>query len=400
MKILSNDYLSNLPKSSHVSHGGTANFAYHFSTYTADQGHEWIGVMNALNDQPTPRIQKKATIPGRTYYQFSYLYAHSRSFLSLKKKVDPREWFAPQIKCLRQFIRRHKPDVLFLNGFPMYGWLLLEAAAQEHLPIVIQHAGIAQVEFEQYKHLYSTAARAMLLDMERDIVSVGAKQIFLNAYSQGVFAKKVAPSSKKQSIIIPLPYLQAFADGILHNQTQNTIKKSKKIVVGCVARWDRIKNLKAVLVLAKEAKQKNLPWTFKSVTTIPQTPIQIRFKEAYKREIEVVAPMPQLDLIPFYQSLDLLILPSHFDVSPTVVMEGALVGKQTLISPSVGWVSEYQACGLDDLIIDFSDPRQVIKRIQKILKQKPSVRFRNLVQKKHAPKQVFAAYLEVFSSVL
>lgn len=399
MKILSNDYLSNVPLDSRVAPGGPAHFAYAFSEEVIKHGHEWIGIIHQGKDEVKTSIQKKAGVKNKTYYFFSYPPAHRQTFMASKKMVDPRKWFALQIDVLRKFIRRVKPDVLFLNGYSVFAWQLLEAARLENLPIVIQHAGISQVEFEQYKDLYTHAARMSVLQMERDIVAAASKQVFLNAYSRDAFCERVAPVPAKQAVIIPLPYQKLFLKSAASSRSKKS-SSHKTVVVGCVARWDRIKNHAAILRLAEEARKQNLDWYFKCVTKIPETTVHRRFKNAYKKAIEVVPPMSAQDLINFYNSVDLLVLPSHFDVSPTVVMEAALQGKVTLISPNVGWVSEYLAHGLDEWIIDFTDPKQVVQRMSKLLRKSDPTGFRVSIRTKHNPNKVFAAYLRLLNSVI
>ncbi|MFH1620881.1 MAG: glycosyltransferase family 4 protein [Patescibacteria group bacterium] len=399
MKVLSNEYLSNLPSGSNVAPGGPANFARPFSNFITKHGHEWIGIIHQGNNANKTTLRKKASSPGKTFFILSFSYEHYRSFLNLEKRCDARVWFAPQIKRIRSFIRRMEPDVLFLNGFSVYAWLLLEAAKQEHLPIAIQHAGIAKIEFTQYKHLYSKTGRAMVLQMEQDIVDAASKQIFLNDFSREVFCKKVAPVPKKQSIIIPLPYQESFLRSAdLYRAREKN--KTETINIGCVARWDRIKNHRAILRVAREAKKQKLPWKFTSVTRIPQTPIDLHFKQSYRKNIEVMLPMEQKALIPFYESMDLFVLPSHFDVSPTVVMEAALFGKKTLISPNVGWVSEYRSSGLRNWIIDFSDAKKVVDRIKKLLKKQANSNFRSIIRNRHSPDKIFSKYLQIFKSII
>ncbi|MFA5185458.1 MAG: glycosyltransferase family 4 protein [Patescibacteria group bacterium] len=397
MKILSNDYPTNLPSNSNIAPGGPAHFARAFSGYAVGCGHEWLGLIHQGTQEEKTGIVKDSTVDAKNYYIFSYPYKHFQSFIDSKKKIDPRAWFTPQINCIRKFIRRAKPDILFLNGFSVYAWQLLEAARQENLPTVIQHAGIAQVEFEQYKHLYTHAVRMSVLQMERDIVDAASKQVFLNAFSHEAFCKRVAPVPERQTAIIPLPYQEVFAKKYLKSTKKKTTDKAA--VIGCVARWDRIKNHDAILRLAIEAKRQKLDWKFKCVTKIPETRVQYRFKCSYKNAIEVVSPMPTSDLMDFYDSVDLLILPSHFDVSPTVVMEAALQRKATLISPNVGWISEYAACGQKEWIIDFTDAKRVVQRLRRLMKKPFPSRFRSIILNKHEPKKVFSAYLHLFKSV-
>lgn len=402
MKILSNDYRSNLPGMSKVAHGGPANFTRVFSTYVSDHGHEWIGLVQDLHEGAKTAVKKQAVVDKKSYYNCSFDTKHYQHILHVEKKIDPRDWFAPQIKAIRQFIRRVQPDLLYLGGYSLYAWMLLEAAHQEGLPITIQHSGISKTEFDQYKHLYSRAGRAIMLDMEREVAQFAAKQVFLNAYSRDYFCAEVAPVPEKQAMIIPLPYLESFAKqaSAKKRKSGQLLSASKALTIGCVARWDRIKNHKALLDLARAAKREKLPWTFKSITTIPNTTVQKTFKDAYRKHIEVLPPVEQAQLVPFYQSVDLLVLPSKFDVSPTVVMEAALMGKPTLISNTVGWTSEYRAAGLGDWIVDFKDGKKAVQTMKKLLKKPVPDAFRKHVLAKHKPERVFAAYLKLFASVI
>jgi len=396
MKILSNEYRSNVPGESAIAHGGPANFASAFSDFAAGRGHDWIGVIQSGHDSEKTSVTKISNAGKKTYFACRLPNDRMIPFLQLRRKQDSSVYFSEEIDALRRFIRKVQPDVLFLNGYSVFSWILLQAASEEGVPIVNQHAGIARVEFEQYRHLYSRAGMDSMLRMERDIVGTASVQIFLNAYSRDAFSKIVATVPKKSSRVIPLPYSEAFARDASRRNRGLAGKDANGIVIGCVARWDRIKNHKALLSLAREARRLGLPWKFKSVTNIPETKFAARFKAAYRREIEVVAPMEQSELPTFYRSVDALVLPSHFDVSPTVVMEAALLRKATLISPGVGWNSEYREYGLENWIMDFSDPGKVVRRLRRLLREPPASRFREMIRTRHAPRTIFSAYLKAF----
>lgn len=397
MRILSNDYLSNLPGERVVAHGGPANFARNFSAFITSQKHEWIGIIHRPHAKSKTSIRVQALGMRRQYAIFSCSDEHYRGITRVGKKVDPNHWFEKEIALIRRFIRKVKPDLLFLNGFSVYAWLLLTAAHDEGLPILIQHAGIAKMEFDTYRHLYTAVGRRVLLEMERDIVRFASKQIFLNQYSQRVFSKQVSKPPVNQAICIPLPYER----GIIEKVSRRSLSSSTRALhIGCIARWDRIKNHQAILALAQAIQTRKLPWTVTTVTKILPTRVDRAFKDAYAKTIKVVPPMDRSALKRFYQTLDVLILPSHFDVSPTVVMEAALLGKPTLIAPTVGWVSEYQACGLNRWIIDFSDPGRVITRLKQLVHEPVPSTFQHFLKKTHAPDRVFRAYLSVFTSVL
>lgn len=98
--------------------------------------------------------------------------------------------------------------------------------------------------------------------------------------------------------------------------------------------------------------------------------------------------------------MDLMILPSHFDVSPHVVPEALFNGVPTLISPNVGWVSDYQRTGAKNWIIDFGNPEKVVKRILE-LKNKliPEKLIKTLMQNSN-PEYSLKKFLNVFKKII
>lgn len=400
MTILSNDYPSNLPNSTKIAHGGTANFASAFSAYVEKSGHAWVGIVRQDSKvSRVTRIRAMGARGNRSYFKAYLPGSRVGTLLTRDSRVRLEEYFSEELVAMSAFVRRTRPDVVFLNGYDIHAWMLLCAASRVGVPVVVQHAGIARIEFSLYRHLYSRAGMAMMLEIERDIVRRATTEVFLNEYSRDTFASVVAPVPPRQATVIPLPFLGAF-DAKHSVRARATVAREGRLTVGCVARWDRIKNHKALFAVAKEAKRLGLPWTFRAVTRIPDTAFDRRFKDAYRRLIEVVDPMPQAELSEFYRSADLMVLPSVFDVSPTVVMEAALEGRPTLISPGVGWNSEYRACGMEEWIVDFSDPVAVVRRLLQLGKGRPPVKFARMVRAKHAPDVVFERYLRTFSSAI
>lgn len=398
MRILSNDYATTGANGKTVHHGGPANFTKPFSEYISSHGHEWIGVIHRYEKIQTSKISKASDEKRKICYTLSSPKKQLDGFMQSPKARDPRKCFAKQIQAIRDLIKRTSPDLLFLNGFSVFAWTLLEAARHEQLPIVIQHAGISKVEFKLYSHLYSKAAVSMVHAMERDIVAYASKQIFLNEFSRDYFKKHVCDVPENQATIIPLPYPEAFKKRIKTVKRRPNVSGHKSI--RCVARWDRIKNHDAILKIAKAAKRQSLPWKFEVVTRIPDTPVRSAFKRSYRKYINIIPPMPNEELVSFYKDADIVILPSLFDVSPTVVMEAAIAGKGTAISPCVGWVSEYKSTGLDHWIVDFKKTEQAITQIKRLLNSRTPTQFKKMIETLHEPKRIFRSYLTLFKSVI
>ena len=102
--------------------------------------------------------------------------------------------------------------------------------------------------------------------------------------------------------------------------------------------------------------------------------------------------------------MDILLLPSHFDVSPHVVMEAALEGVGTIISSNVGWGDEYRACGMGKWIVDFSSAQKTSAKIEKILTNKKSYSddvgtLKKYLVQTHNPNTVFKQYETLFTNI-
>lgn len=396
MRIVSNESIFNLPGQKKKAHGGTAIFARNFSNYATRHGHEWIGVIDRISKGRKTYITKADVDGQRSFYNLFFPAWRHRMIIDAEKSLDAKKHFAEEITRLKKFFDETKPDIVFLNGFLSTAWMMLIAAYEAGIPIAVQHAGILQVEMETQKRIRPKAARLIYLEMERDIARYATKQVFLNDYSRQVYNSKVIAIPHGKSVIIPLPYQQEMLSYFREHGQQ---EKEHGFDIGNVARWNRIKNYEAFVDVAKAAHAQGLDWRFHCVTSIPQTNFKKRVKEQYGRHVYVHAPMGREDLAHFYAAMDAMILPSRFDVSPTVVMEATLAGKPTLISPNVGWVSEYEGCGMKDWVIDFGDPKKVVARLKKLLDKPRPKTFRNYIIKKHAPEKVFAKYISLFKQL-
>lgn len=394
MIILSNEYISNAIVSDRHACGGPAIFAKNFSKYLIKRGHGWLGIAMRTEKIPTPRIKKISGFGRARYWRLAFPEKLFKAVTLAKRKGSPEIILTPIINRLAALIEKCRPDVLFLNGFSLFAWTLMKAAGRAGVPIAIQHAGIFTKEVKIYKHLFSATGRKILYQMEKDIAAGVQHEIFLNEFSRKVYKREVGKINAKKSSIIALPYFD-FKTAVLPKQK----KSAGHLKIGVVARWDKIKNHEAVLALAKKIEELGLPWRIHSVTKIPLTRFISGFKKEYRRYVKVEPPRSAEALKNFYRAMDIVIVPSKFDVSPNVVMEAVLAGVKVLISPNVGWMSEFKKSGCDNGIIDFSDPGIVVKRIKKIAGQPPCSRLVKAIRKNHKPNKIFLSYLKIFNSI-
>ena len=404
MTILSNGFPTNMPDAENVSQGGPANFARLFTSYiTANTKDRWIGVMLQAESIRKPKLQKIFSFPRREYYKLYAPKSRLKALTQAKIKQDPSRLFKGSIDQLASLIKRQKPDVVFLNGFGIFNWLLLKAAEQTATPVVIQHAGIWTKELEIHKSLYTVAGRKMMAEMEKDSSRLASAEVFLNEWSKDYYRRHVAKRADKQTYIIPLPFDFNLFKGLSRRGQKNKLSlpgfDHQKFNIGVIARWDEIKNHQAILALAKEAKRLKLPWAFHVVTSIPDLPKYEKARRSYEREIKVIPSLDRDGISRFCRTVDLLLQPSLFDVSPTVVLEAVALNTPIVISPNVGYVHDFKTHGAEPWVIETKNAASMVKHIIRLARQPMPMSIKKQLRKAHDHKRVFNAYLKVFSQV-
>lgn len=394
MRILSNDFYCNLPGSNEKVSGGLPRFAADFSRYAIDHGHEWIGLLRAKT--PADGEAKKLLQTERAvYFSLNSTKLQFQTQKDFESEVLPEVFFKDDIHAFESIIHTTKPDIVFLNGLIGFMWLMYAAAKRSGVPIVFQHAGVWRREIDQYADLITDAARNLCLKMELDATMGVNVNVFLNTHSRDAFAESYNLREVPRSTIIPLPHA---------GWEFRPIKKpesSEKLTLGAVARWDRIKNHHAILALAEEIRARSLPWRIRVVTSVPDTRKHADMKRRYRELIDVVPPMDREVLEEFFSSLDIAILPSHFETAGGVVMEALATGVPTIISPHVGFVSEYREQGMHDWIIPFDDPGAVIERVIHLVGRADWDDIAELakhIEICHNPETIYETYLRTFAA--
>ena len=401
LRILYNGSFSVLEPNKVLAQGGPSRFEDIFRKFFLKEDFFIIPFLFTESaDTSVPYIRVK-TREGNLFNELVYC-NDTRSLF--QNKNPKRSLFLKTIqqtvKVIRSTLIQEKIDVVFLNGFSLNNWLLLYAAHKEKIPVVIQHAGIMKKEISRHMS-FSSATKKIIYQMERDTIRWCSHHIFLNTFSKEVFIKlyNVKDQTKIISTIIPLP--------VPLTRNSKSIKKSieTNIKIGMVARWDSIKNHSAMLRLATAStRPKN--WTCHTVVHIPEASNIFTFPKKYKAAVYTHRPMLPENLTHFYQKMDIIFVPSNFDVSPTVVAEAFLAGVPVIISNNVGWQNEFIECGLGDHIIATnSSGNQLVKIISRILSQremnmKKYIAMTNHILKIHKPDRVFNQYALIFKKTV
>ncbi len=403
LRVFLNDSHANMPESKHLAQGGPSRFSQlmgeHFKTNFPDI--ELSSLFFSHNDKDD-RIYMRETKAQNIYREVVYPNIQlSSSYIRKFTKKEYLAFLAPWLAVVGEALDRAKPDVVYLNGFSLSNWMILEEAYRRKIPICVQHAGIWKKEINVVKHRFSPSIRRIFASFEKDLITKTTMQIFLNEFSCAEFFKihhvPLTAKLRKKNEIVPLPLLPI-------NPTPMHISNTETRTITTVARWDAIKNHHAVLRLASYIHKKHLPFSVSAVTKWAETPAT-DIKRRYPTLVHIVPPMSPSALQTYYSTIDVVIIPSRFDVSPTVLMEAVLRGKPVVISDSVGWVSDYRKYGLQDLIISpRASGEKIAGVLTKLFKQKEQYlpKFKQLQKKilvEHSPKKVFGAYHKIFRNI-
>lgn len=402
IRVLFNDSHVNLNKNKLTPQGGPSRFANLFAKYFDKKNNiELISIL-FTHCKTNENVYTRKTKQSRIFHEL--VYPRHRLLDTYKKdiaKVEYIKYLQPWLESVKKILDESKPDIVFLNGFGLTNWLLLESAYDKNIPIVVQHAGIWKKELISSSDHFSKSIRRLFSSFEKEIVKKANHQIFLNEFSKKEFFKlhntKITKEIDKNISVIPLPLQISKVNKI-------QIKKEFPIQVGIVARWDKIKNHSAVFRLAKYFKNQKSENQI-NVVTKWSIDLKSNFKDKYEKEVNITAPMMPIDLRKFYKKQDIILIPSRFDVSPTVLMEAVIEGKPVIISDQVGWVSDYRDLGLSELTFPYTASGQTInEKINEMIKNRDQflpkfVCLQNKIVKEHNSDTVFEQYYQLFKKV-
>lgn len=392
-----------MPDSEKVSQGGPANFARLFYNYIAPNSeHQWIGIMFKNSNSKKISIKKRFIFLRREFHCLNLPSDHFGQITNAKSKIYPEKVLGKSIDRLTAFIKEKKVDIVFLNGFGVFNWMLLIAAKRAGVPTVIQHAGILTKELYIHRNSYSFFGIKIMVEMEKDSSRLASAEIFLNSWSMKYYNDNIHKNNKGKSLVIPLPFnfstFKEYTDNESVHKFRSSVDKNK-FNIGIIARWDDIKNHAAVLSLAREIRKQGLNWQIYSVVDIPDNPKYRSQKEEYQEYITIVPPLDRAGISDFCRSMNMMIQPSIFDVSPTVVLESMSLNTPIMISPNIGYVNNFMKYGAKDWVIDWENIPKVVERIKKLKNKSIPKALRNHLIKAHDQAKVFSAYLKVFSTL-
>lgn len=285
-----------------------------------------------------------------------------------------------------EILRAEKPDAVVLNVCSAANAYLARAATLLRIPIFFYHHGLWAAEMAS---TLPAVALERMRKMESDAIREARTNIYLNEWNIQRVRETYPETSRNDDEVIPLPFNPIFLQ-----HASPTIASDGRPIIGFVARWDPVKNIRLVREFAESARDLHVVST---ISIGGRKSLQSE-EQPFRSAVDVIEPVSQEALAGLYRSCDLLILPSRFDMLGGVVMEAALQGRGTIISDGVGWVPVYERLGMEEWIVRDPTPERLEAAVRRCLgKPVPQV-FVDEILEHHQPDRVFDALASLLTT--
>ncbi|OGL73052.1 hypothetical protein A3F28_03015 [Candidatus Uhrbacteria bacterium RIFCSPHIGHO2_12_FULL_57_11] len=252
------------------------------------------------------------------------------------------------IETTKRILLQEAPDVVLLNGTYYAPWILAVAAHELGIPTVLRYAGVLKREVTGMGYF----ARHQLLNYERWQASTADAIIFPSSLCRKVVEEEILGAPAKHGVVIPNP---------VDAGTPILRRRDGRYVIAAVGRWSRVKNFQAFIALHEELLADR--WLHRAVVVTSYHDKKFPIPETIVRR----DPMSHDDLQKFFRTINLLVVPSHFETFCNVAAEAVILGTPVLISENVGFSEILRKAGLGRMVIaNFDDPVKVAGAVKRL----------------------------------
>lgn len=265
---------------------------------------------------------------------------------------DVRDAYAPLTEAFRQKLKEEAPDVVLVNGTYIVPWCLVMAARSLRLPVVLYYHGSLSKETE---HWEDAAARRMLRRMEASFDRADIKYLFPSELIKEYVEREVFchPIYRNHAVVLPNPIPEAFF---------RARRRTNKHRIGFIGRWTRIKNTAFLVRFVEINRKAGEPFDIYVLTDPASRKNAVRILHD---RVHFVRPRARSsDLAAFYGRMSAVICPSHFETYGNVAQEAVAGGTPAYVSANMGVAEVFRKVGLEELVVDFSKPREVFKALR------------------------------------
>jgi glycosyltransferase involved in cell wall biosynthesis len=267
-----------------------------------------------------------------------------------------RSNFEPLIEEISGIVR--EADVVLLGGTYFVPWCVLQAARRERKPAVLCYAGILSMEITHLPHEMQRTLRLM-------------EQDFYDPNIFYIFPSQLTRKTVQEIFRRPLESSEVVYNGVPPEFLAIEGPSRKVTQVAFVGRNTPVKNPEFLLRLKSALDSMHRDYVVKMVTGIdPQNRL---IKELKRAGVVVLEPLGTDELARFYASTAMVISPSRFETFGNVPLEALSTGTPALVSSNMGVSEVFSSLGMNELVTDFGDAREVAGRIEEAVERGESV---------------------------
>lgn len=325
----------------------------------------------------TKRVIKNLDITeyDRKYFIHYIININDLPFESIIKTAkslnEIKKYYRPVINEIKKLMQDADPDIVLINGTAYFPWLMAVAAHELKIPTALRYHGVYSIE----NSFLSEKNNEIKLKIEKSFIDMIDVFIFPSTLCKNIVEEEVFKKKIIQSYIIPNP--------VEVIKTRNMIMRKNKISM--VGRWLPIKNFSAFFKLHEILNKQK----WKHDATIITDSKNLKIPES----IISLTEIKHKELLNFYTSQRLIIVPSHFETFGNVPMEAICLGVPVLVNKNMGCAEILIAAGLENMVVDFSNLVKAAARVKELCGRKVPAKKLNYVRKALLPevinKQIF-----------
>ncbi len=272
-----------------------------------------------------------------------------KAIISSKNLKDLEKKYRSVIETIKKIMLESDPDVVLLNGTYYIPWLISIAAHELKIPIVLRYAGVYSKETEGTK----PKERRFYNEMEKSFQKRVDHFIFPSRLCQNLVEKEIIQKKVKKAYVISNPF---------NIPKDEAVFESVERRIAAVGRWDKIKNFEKFFEIHKSLNKEGWKHEASFVTNNGKI-------KAIPKTINRFSSMTHDELLKFYSSQGLIICPSIFETFGNVPVEAVCMGVPVLVSENMGCAEVLKIAGLESMVVDFNNNKEVIKRVKKLCGQ-------------------------------
>ncbi|HCC60137.1 MAG: hypothetical protein A2402_01910 [Candidatus Staskawiczbacteria bacterium RIFOXYC1_FULL_37_43] len=287
------------------------------------------------------------------------------------------------ISAYRKAIKEENPDVVLVNGTYYMPWCLFLAARLEKAPVVLHYHGVLAKETEGWKK----KQKKMFKKMEQSFDKKGVFYIFPSKITKKVVEEEVFGHKIRKYAVLPNPVPLHF-----FNKKANPPAGGGNKNIGIVSRWTRIKNVKFIGEFAEYNKKNGKKFNINLITDVP---FNTRHMKKLSKKVKLHKPRNNKKLADFYNKMDVIISPSHFETYGNVAKEAVASGTPALVNTAMGVGETFKKLGLNNFVTNFDSIEKVYAKIESVIGKNIEKTVRDKIKELYSPRKIFNDLVDI-----